>query len=79
MTETSNKRFRRMVRRICRKEARKQFKKFSHSVADLVGGHGHGHGHGQCAMPPPAPPREEICVDDLIRRIQSKLDIGREF
>lgn len=82
MTDTSNKRFRRMVRRICRKEARKQFKKFSHSVADLVGGGGGkacGQGGG-CAMPPhPPPPREEICVDDLIRRIQSKLDIGREF
>lgn len=73
MMDTSSKRFRRMVRQICRKEARKQFKKFSHSVADLLGG------GGDPPRTPPPPQREEICVDDLIRRIQSKLDVGREF
>ena len=78
MTDLYDKRFRRMVRRICRKEARKQFKKFSHSVVDLVGGGGRP-GHCAASAPPPPPPHEEICVDDLIRRIQSKLDIGRDF
>lgn len=82
MTEPSNKRFRRMVRKICRKEARKQFKKFSHSVADLVGRPG-----GMSSsphQPPPAqhphpPQMDGINVDDLIQRIQAKMDINREF
>lgn len=71
----SDKRLQRMVRRICRKEARKQFKKFSRSVVDLLGCAQH---HHRPQPPPPPPPKDDLCIDDLIRRIQSKIDVCRD-